>query len=441
MISQITSYNSIQRGEPEDEINLWPALFSLFILAMGAAFLLFLDRKKSLSPKTETERKIERMGFVEAPFPGKSRIFIHRDRPGELIKYSPIASTFRLKDRLKQMEACRTFCRANGFRLLVVPEGRIEDDYLRERRLPISEVSQIGQIGLYLSNSERFNGAVAEFVKFLCLAEFDDLLGSSELSSFSEVVNARYDNASLYLEGGEGKIGLVDLESFSLMDAPPSLEHIKSACVTSVTFFPLHFDLILSVAESFDPHIRGEREALEEVRLKVVELFERSWIAHQRFFTLHGITPSNPTERVGMSRAIQLEIIDSLIHSSEWTFGEREAALLPSILDRVERFNQKRFDTSVVKKYRGGELSPYQLSSMRAVFIDREEIPWSCLGEYDQGEKGLNRAIAEELSSHGGSPLGFVRWVSDSIYFLLVEKGVIAGFRPRVYGGRDLVLF
>lgn len=474
MISQITTYGALQRTELEDEINPWRFLFPLFILTMGIAFLALLSRKRDLKilndpSKTETEQKIERMGFVRGQFPGRSRIFIHPNRPGELIKYSPSCTGFDLKFRLVNMESCRRFCELHCFRSLVVPEARVEGDYLRERRLPISESSQMGQIGLYLSNSESFSDAIAEFMKFLCLANFDDLLGSSELSSLSDFVNARYDNAPLYLEGGEGKIGLIDLESFSLREesTSPSLEHIKSACITSVTFFPLHFDLILSIAESFDSNIRGERGELEQLQTKIMNYFEKSWVAHQRFLDANGITVRNPTKMVQMTPDIKLEIISSLrdkfykplgepyrepdrlvadyFFSSEASRTAIESQLFPSIVDHVERFNQKRFNYLVIKKYHGEELSPYKLSDLRTVFISRESIPLSCQENYDRNEKLLIDIIADEISSRGldreeFAPSGFARWVTDSIYLLLAEKGVIAAFRARVYGESDLLL-
>lgn len=187
------------------------------------------------------------------------------------------------------------------------------------------------------------------------------------------------------------------------MDTAPSLEHIKSACITSVTFFPLHSDLVLSIAESFDPNIRGEREELERLKIKVMSFFEKSWVAQQRFFDLHGITARNPTHRVQMSPEVRSEIIHALRDKFHQPLGEPyresdrpvsdyffpseasraavESHLFPAILDHVERFNQKRFNYLVIKKYHGGELSPYKLSDLRTAFIARDDIPLSHQGD------------------------------------------------------------
>ena len=109
-----------------------------------------------------------------------------------------------------------------------------------ESRLPIFGDTKMG-IGFYLDHLEQMTEAVKELTGFLCQAALPDIAGNTNdpFSILSTVPIGRYDNAIMFLDDlKQGKIGLLDLESFSRR-AKIHPQAVLGACQTVMQLFPL----------------------------------------------------------------------------------------------------------------------------------------------------------------------------------------------------------
>lgn len=149
----------------------------------------------------------------------------------------------------------------NKYAHLVIPKlmGEFGQTYVAEERLPICQSQKIVS-PIYDANRDAFTPAVKEFTNLLMRCKFTDVVVYNYFVSRIVTPVPRYDNVCPYLEKGEGKLGLVDLEHFeenafwfSAEDENFGVE-IKycniDICERLIHLFPLHFDEILEVMQS-----------------------------------------------------------------------------------------------------------------------------------------------------------------------------------------------
>lgn len=171
--------------------------------------------------------------------------------------------------RLKKMEQVRKICQKQGYQHLVVPEAFPLKDYLIEEKLPLKALGTKEQVSLYERNHGLFTEAAKEFTSFL-LQNYLDRLIQPRFPALCNTEIARYDNCTLYIKKGVGKIGLVDLEWFD-PDAAITNTYKFEALQTAIAFFPKHFKEIAEVAEKlgfnfelFSENIKSHQHSILE---------------------------------------------------------------------------------------------------------------------------------------------------------------------------------
>ncbi|MFI5344336.1 MAG: hypothetical protein ACHQUC_08970, partial [Chlamydiales bacterium] len=168
------------------------------------------------------------------------------------------------ESRLISMEQAHEICERNGYKDLIIPQARGYGEFLVERKLPFEQNSYT-HIKLYAENHDKFDNAVTEFTGFLCQSFLCDIIDERGLG--------RYDNVPLYIEDGQGKIGLIDLEQFY-----PNVGEVEDwlflRCRDAVRLFPYHLDKIIEVAKKIDPSIEETRDLLIVERDKQLLMFK-----------------------------------------------------------------------------------------------------------------------------------------------------------------------
>lgn len=254
------------------------------------------------------------------------------------------SGSLKNQNRLDKMEQGRDLCENNGYKHLVIPKARVYRNFIIESRLPIPIHDTKEQIGFYKENRERFASAVEEFTGFLCQSSLADITGSGNnpYGTLSETPMGRYDNIALYLEAGQGKIGLVDLAEFTL---GCSKDDYVSRCRDAVHLFPYHLDEILKAAKKFDPNIEAHRGYLEKERDGALKRFKLAYEDHLDFVDKKGISTENPLafEKLGKVRTEQLQkvIEEELYREHTDAFYKGCLGALPD--KTLISFNEKAF--------------------------------------------------------------------------------------------------
>lgn len=168
------------------------------------------------------------------------------------------------ENRLMSMEQAHEICERSGYRDLVIPQARGYGEFLIEKKLPFNQNSYT-HMKLYAENHDKFDNAVTEFMGFLCQSYLCDIIDEHGLG--------RYDNVPLYIEDGQGKIGLIDLEQFYPVVGEVE-DWLFARCLDAVRLFPFHLDQIMEVAKKIDPAIEEERDRLIAVRDRQLKMFK-----------------------------------------------------------------------------------------------------------------------------------------------------------------------
>jgi hypothetical protein len=190
------------------------------------------------------------------PDPARRSIFLPKDLP-IVLKH---VEHLERKSRFQRTLLVREICTRNNYQALIVPRVSVCDVFLVESRLPIITGLTESML-VYITNQKCFTRAAEEFTKFLCQVDSKDLLCGN---------CPRYDNAALYLEEGQGKIGLIDSEC---CDPASETEDYYKACSIAVHFFPYHLDAIINAAKAFDPDIESKRIDLEREKDSALDFF------------------------------------------------------------------------------------------------------------------------------------------------------------------------
>lgn len=236
--------------------------------------------------KTETDTS----GKTPVKLPETGSVIIKYTQPGVAV------------ERFQKMRQARRLCSKHGYKNLSIPKARIHQEkpnkeILIEGRLPIDVYATTKtQIGLYSTHPEAFNQAVKDFVGFLFHANLDDISDTNQryqALAGKEAPLGRYDNIPLYIEGGIGKIALIDLERFSLRQENDPVNNLNR-CALAISLFPLHFSQILETASQLDSTIKDDNPYLTSIRDKYCKIFANIFTRHAQFLEKHQITLNNP---------------------------------------------------------------------------------------------------------------------------------------------------
>jgi len=217
--------------------------------------------------------------------------------------------------RFEQMKQAREICQQHGYTGLVIPRARVYKECIIEDKLPIIEHGTKEVIGFYIENQACFTKAIEEFTDFCCRANLFDITVSGNAALYGSMSRApvgRYDNIALYLEGGCGKIGLVDLEHFSLKDSVEEAD-CYSVCKNAICLFPYHFNEIFNTVKKYDSNIEDHRERLESLRDEALKRFKVVYEDHIKVIKKHKITPKHPTELVKITPARERVLMQAMV--------------------------------------------------------------------------------------------------------------------------------
>lgn len=260
---------------------------------------------------------------------GKTPVYLPRELP-IVLKQSGSPQN---QERLKKMKEAREICEKNQYTHLVIPRARIYEDFIVEDRLPIEEHEIKEVIELYLENKEAFTDSIQEFVHFLFQCDLYDIAGNTQnpYNVLSKAPLGRYDNIALFLEKGVGKIGLIDLEKFSIRSLEISEAEGVVRCTDAICLFPCHFEAIMITVRGLCPNIDKYRVSLENVRDESLKRFKIAYEDHLLFIKTKGITLKNPTEVLRLEKAkeqaLKKTIENRIRGASETQYGWFEGIL------------------------------------------------------------------------------------------------------------------
>jgi hypothetical protein len=358
--------------------------------------------------------------------------------------------------RFEQMQQAREICEKNGFTSLVIPKARVYGTFIVESRLPISRHDTKEQIGLYVENRDLFTVAIKEFTGFLCRSTLRDLDGSGPYVHLAEVASVgRYDNVPLYLEAGQGKIGLIDLESFSPDLPGRDIPHVFYACASAACLFPYHFEEILSVAKKFDPKIEEYLPRLAECRDGSLKLFKLAYEDHAAFIRKNRIGLEDPLsfKKLDGGRIEDLKkVVEDFLrkeHKSgvgfrgflgempDETLASFNAKVFPLILDGLYTLIQDLLKFNLEHKIGEGGVSSYpKLLSLRTLYFGCDsKIP-------SKFEKLIAQSLDMLRFRYEDDCGWFVSYyLFDLIFTELVKGGEIASYIPKFGSSNSRCLF
>jgi len=245
---------------------------------------------------------------------GQTTVYLPKELPIVL----KLSGSPQNRIRFEKMMDARKVCVKNKYTSLVIPTARVHGDFIIETRLPIKENHLLEQMALYLEHWGKFTKPIKEFAGLQFQTTFPDLTGPlyGYFQSLSEIPLGsrigRFDNVPLYLEDDEGKIGLVDLEHFSLNSKSSLKYSIVEKCSVLIILFPYHLDTILEVAKHFDPNIEQKSEIFEKEKIQSLKFFENTYGRYLHYLKEKGIDLDNPDKFPLISEDRKNELTDKL---------------------------------------------------------------------------------------------------------------------------------
>ncbi len=381
--------------------------------------------------------KPKRMKALPRASSGNAKVYLI-DKPFLVLKKSKSH-----KSRIVKMERARKICRENHYTHLIIPDARISDPFIVERRLPIIYQNTKEQIGCYIEHKELFTEAIEQFTKFLCQTELEDITWGME--PYQELSNSpigRYDNVALYIIQGKGKLGLIDLEGFRPIrpDFKTSEQEVKwyfEQCRKAICLFPYHFDVIITAFKEFYPNIECYLQGLEKAKSDTIDFFQIVYENHVEFIKNKNITLENPSEPVVINvdkREELKRIIGSLVlqKGNDYEFLGKEPdkvislfqEAFPEILGLVTELLSKEIQEKVNQQT---VESLIKLVSCRTVRFNSRDL--------------LDKVVHLLKTEYGNSyeKRDFARFIIDHIFKQLVQGQEIAHYEP--YFGSDICVF
>jgi hypothetical protein len=295
------------------------------------------------------------------------------------------------KKRRDQMKEVRLLCERNHTTCLVVPKARVHGNFLIEQRLPIETGGTKEMIGFYIENKDKFKKAAEELTILFCHSHFGDVTGGKD--AFQAILSTstpRYDNYALYVEKGIGKIGLVDLESFSHKVDKTKDDWCFIRCKDVVRLFPYQFDSIIDTAKKFDPNIDKFAGELNELRDNVLKGYRTIILDHIDFLKEKGISPESQRTFPKIDKDTILQLKKNILAStlmllksdtfmeeirekaSDPSFEEGIIKLFPKLAESIASYIIQLFEENAQRE----EVSPIssygQLASDRTLVFGNE---------------------------------------------------------------------
>jgi len=210
--------------------------------------------------------------------PASADVFLPNDLPVVFKKTGDIKSL----DRFRRMNLIRQLCDDSGYNRLAIPKARTYGEFIIEEKLPLPIGGQKLQVGLYCENLMNMSKAVCEFTGLLCQTHYSDILTYSH-SYNQSIPLARYDNIPLFLEGSNGKIGLVDLEEVDIRTQGLVLQDIVEIARKAIAIFPFHNQEIINTLVKFFPEFASNASELELYIQEVQNNFRSIYLDHHEF--------------------------------------------------------------------------------------------------------------------------------------------------------------
>ncbi|CCP63089.1 hypothetical protein L11322_00167 [Chlamydia trachomatis L1/1322/p2] len=287
----------------------------------------------------------------------------YRDREEKVITLQKFCRGFLVRNHLLNQETLTT-CKQWGQKLLEgekfprVPEGRslvyiskqfpsLVENFLFEEKLPVSRIS-VDSMCLYKENPQAFDEAIKELLFLFKEVHFRDFVVETEspTDDFPLAVKVhnywvcpRYDNLPLFIQEGkdgspEGRIGLVDLETFSWSPHPCPVEELA-------VMFPMHKELLMTEAKKLQ--IPFSTKEVERSVEKGLAFFEHM-LGHQDFCSQKSVTPLRncaPYIHLEVWR-FSLKIFDILKAAIQLN-GALNVLLSPDIRERLSAISDKQW--------------------------------------------------------------------------------------------------
>lgn len=304
---------------------------------------------------------------------GKTTVYLPKELPIVLKQSGSPAN----QKRFEKMQEGRDLCERNGYKKLMIPKARVYKDFIVESRLPLAMDGTKEQIGLYIENRELFTPAVEEFMNLICHCTFNDITGASAdpYETLSKAPMGRYDNIVLYLQDGQGMIGLVDLERFGPGYRNRRKEWCFFKCRDAVDLFPYHLEEIIKVAKRFDSNIELYRKPLERERDEALKRFKIAYEDHLDFVKQKGISMENPVDFDAVSMEQVQEVIDKELRLEDKLLAAHfHQIAVPQIIDAVNKLILEILEcNSAAQMSKGAISSNPQLLSIRTLEFDEED--------------------------------------------------------------------
>jgi hypothetical protein len=317
-------------------------------------------------------------------------------------------------ERLAQMETARALCQQLGLSHLVIPKAEQYEDFLIEDRLPIKvDALSLENTGLYLQNKDKFTTVIRQMTTFLYSVDLEDIK-DHQAETFWNILSPtpKSDNLPLYLENGEGKIGLIDLEELRIPRRRPFLDNVK----LMISFFPYHFEDILDAAKKADPsihrQIEEEKRELQKTQTLALTAYDRIYLGHVKFLQDHGISRANGGKMPIWDQKTREEIAQTLrneflqryqrIHAPPHIEqAERQARIYNNTLDAIQMIHE--LYASKIKGCKDSEIDLVRCRSISTHFTDYNKVNGHFASAFNNKDDagGISERIIEELQRKG----------------------------------------
>lgn len=309
----------------------------------------FLVRNHLLNQETLTtckqwgQKLLEGEKFPRVP-EGRSLVYISKQFPSLVAKHVGVQDA---RSRWHHIFSMRKALAYLDIKRIRAPRARVYQNFLFEEKLPVSRIS-VDSMCLYKENPQAFDEVIKELLFLFKEVHFRDFVVETEspTDDFPLAVKVhnywvcpRYDNLPLFIQEGkdgspEGRIGLVDLETFSWSPHPYPVEELA-------VMFPMHKELLMTEAKKLQ--IPFSTKEVERSVEKGLAFFEHM-LGHQDFCSQKSVTPLRncaPYIHLEVWR-FSLKIFDILKAAIQLN-GALNVLLSPDIRERLSAISDKQW--------------------------------------------------------------------------------------------------
>ena len=355
----------------------------------------------------------------------------------------------RERNRFPKMKQALHLCEEKHLTHLTVPKARMQGDFIVEEKLPNENETPLKGMAFYSQNRAFYTDAVQEFTTFLYYAELGDIVGETQhrlhLLHISEI--PRFDNLLLYAvcEGTEKsfKIGIIDIEKFSLRDSIDGrADH--DVLIKCVQLFPYHVEEILAVGRSFADVPGYKIQEVHEAAAKAKQLYEVVYDNNVAFYERNKIAPEHQVlvpitpARKEVLKQHMGHFVQAKIEEGKADYdlgGDPDLAmkclteqLIPFMLDLIE----DELKDDLATACRKNPLSPAELIESRSIF---EAVTCALRDKLKISDsRGLVAAVFK-------CRLAPTYNLFEEILKQMVVGGELSYYKSRVYSFEDVIFF